>query len=566
VTATAEAPTDLTRLRRVWDRPLRHHAIALGLLLLALMPWLGSSRLFSSDEGALQSQAHLLSEGRGWYLDHPRPDLDPTGKWFLTYLTVNEGHKGAPFAKHPAYAVALAPLDALGGKPAMVLTSLAGTLLCALAAAGLARRVRPGIDRYAFWAVGLASPAFLYGYVLIAHTLAAALSALAVLLAIRWRGGAWAPVGLATALAVAVTLRSEALLFGFALAAACVVAAWLHRERRLVVAGVVAFAGAIAGKLLDRQLANLISSGEGTVNPVASSTDFFADRVFSATLTWLVPSYEGFGLDDLLLAGAAICGVAAVVVARRRPEDDAGIRLLGSIAVACAVARIVLPASSVPGLLVAFPLLTVGLFALDRRRVTRNAAATIATTTFVLFSLAVLATQYRDGGSGEWGGRYFLLGIPVIVPVVLAALADVGERLTVPTRRTMLGLAVGGSLALTVCSGLALHVKQWQDERGVEAIEAALDDHPDAVVVGTDGLASRYGWRHIAAGEEWLIADTPEGLEELGGKLADEGRPVVLWTIDEDESTTALTDSYEVVDRVQPNPRSPRVVLSLLPR
>ena len=59
--------------------------------------------------------------------------------------------------------------------------------------------------------------------------------------------------------------------------------------------------------------------------------------------------------------------------------------------------------------------LTVGIAALDRRRVTRNPAATVATTTFVLFSLAVLATQYRDGGSGEWGGRYFLLGIPVIV-------------------------------------------------------------------------------------------------------------------------------------------------------
>ena len=63
--------------------------------------------------------------------------------------------------------------------------------------------IRPGIARYAFWAVGVASPAFLYGYVLIAHTLAAALATLAVLLAVRSRQSWWAPVGVAAALATA---------------------------------------------------------------------------------------------------------------------------------------------------------------------------------------------------------------------------------------------------------------------------------------------------------------------------------------------------------------------------
>lgn len=570
MTATAEAPTAESRLSRVWNRPLRHHALVLGLLLLALLPWLGSSRLFSSDEGALQMQTRLLSEGRGWYLDHPRPDLDPTGELFLSHLTLDDDHpdEGAPFAKHPVYAVGLAPLDGLGGKPVMVLTSLAGTVLAALAATRLARAIRPGTERWALWAVGLASPALLYGYVLIAHTPAAALAALAVVLAVGRADRRSHLVGLAAALALAVTLRSEALLFGMALAVACVVGAWLHRERRLVLAGGAALAGVVVGKLVDRELADLIASGEGTVNPVASSGsgDFLADRIHSATLTWLVPSYEGFGLDDLLLAAAAVFGVIAVVIARRRPEDDAGIRLFGGIAVLCAVGRLALPASSVPGLLVAFPLLTVGLAALGRRTVTRNVAATVATVVFVVFSLAIFATQYRDGGSGEWGGRYFLLGIPVVVPVVLAALAEVGERLTVSTRRTVLAMAVVGSLALAACSALALSAKQWQDERAVDAVEAALADEPDAVVVGTDGLGARYGWRHLVDGEEWFVADTPELLRELGGRLADEGRPLVLWTVEEDESTAALAGDYEVVERRRPNAGSARTVLSLVPR
>jgi len=566
VTATAEAPTR-TRLERAWNRPLRHHAAALTLLLLALTPWLGTSRLFNADEGAVQTQAHLLAEGRGWYLDHPRPDLDPTGKFFLNHLDVDDDHpgQGATFAKHPVYAAALASLEGLGGKPAMVLTSLAGTVLAALAASALAAKIRPGTERPVLWTVGLASPAFLYGYVLIAHTLGAALATLAVVLALR-RPTTWSLAGVGAAMALAVTLRSEALLLGVALSAACAAAAWLHRDRVLLVAGAAAFAGATAGRLLDRALAGLIATGESVSQATgAGSGDLLGDRVYSATLTWLVPSYGGFGLDDLLLAGAATFGVATVVVARRRPEDDAGLRLFAGMAVLCAVGRLVLPGAPVPGLLVAFPLLTAGIAALGRRHIARNAATTVAFVTFVLFSLAVLATQYREGGSGEWGGRYFLLAIPVVVPVVLAALADLGERLAPTTRRQLLAMAAVGCLALTGTAARALDAKQHQDEQAVDAVEAAVADAPGAVVVATDGLAARYGWRHVVAGEEWLVGETPELLAELGRLLADEGRPLVLWTTDEEGSTAALSGSYEVVDRRRPEGISARTVLSLVP-
>lgn len=90
---TVAPPADAPTLVRAWRRPLRVHAAALGLLLLALMPLLGTERMFSADEGALQSQANMLATGKGWFLDHPRPDLDPTGELFLIHLSSIEGNR-----------------------------------------------------------------------------------------------------------------------------------------------------------------------------------------------------------------------------------------------------------------------------------------------------------------------------------------------------------------------------------------------------------------------------------------------------------------------------------------
>ena len=92
----------------------------------------------------------------------------------------------------------------------------------------------------------------------------------------------------------------------------------------------------------------------------------------------------------------------------------------------------------VPGLLVAAPVLAAGLVAL-RRSCLRPLGAGLAFTTFAVFALLVAATQYARGGSGEWGGRYFALGLPVLVPVALLALAEAGARLDAVTRRAAAG-------------------------------------------------------------------------------------------------------------------------------
>ena len=109
-----------------------------------------------------------------------------------------------------------------------------------------------------------------------------------------------------------------------------------------------AVAGTVAGQLVDGGLAALVVGGHSQVNPTAGSGDFLGDRIFATILTWLMPSYDGFGLDDVLLGSASLFGMLAVVVARRRPADVHGIRLFAVLAAGCAVARLVLPGQPRP--------------------------------------------------------------------------------------------------------------------------------------------------------------------------------------------------------------------------
>ena len=65
---------------------------------------------------------------------------------------------------------------------------------------------------------------------------------------------------------------------------------------------------------------------------------------------------------------------------------------------------------------------------LVRRGTFASPAARLATSTAALFALAVLATQYPVGGSMEWGGRFFHVGLPLVVPVLLLAVAAARRR------------------------------------------------------------------------------------------------------------------------------------------
>jgi hypothetical protein len=505
--ADPTAPAVGARHHHLWHAPVGAHLAALALVLLALVPVVGTGASFSADEGAAIVQARSLSAGRGWLVAHPVPEADPDGTAY-PLENAERGARGvAPFAKHPLYALALAGADRVGGVAAMVLLSVAGTVAAAGLGASLARRLDRRLARPAVWAIGVASPLAFDGYLVVAHTLAAAAAAGALLLALRAleRRSLVAAAWVAPCTAVGVLLRSEFVFYAGALAVATLVVGAARRVTRPTAIGVaVAATGAavmarVAEGAWTRAIVGPVTAG----GPDGIPGGGMAGRVRGFALTWLTTGYGGLGPAGIALTVMLGAVAVAACTLRRRPQQHrlvVGASLLAALAAIVAVG--VEPARVVPGLLVAFPLAAAGLVLVDRRTLCSDAAR-LAFGTFTVFALAVLATQYQRGGSGEWGGRYFALALPVVVPVLVAALAGRGGRVATACLVTV-------TMAMTVMGYGALraaHVRNAARNAAVLGAAAGLTatgrDRP--VVVATDGTLARHGWSTFDR-TRWLLA------------------------------------------------------------
>ncbi|MGI8807318.1 MAG: hypothetical protein ACR2KK_05670 [Acidimicrobiales bacterium] len=515
-------------MRRIWDAPPAAHLLGLALILLALVPLIGTNSSFISDEGAAIIQGRSLSSGQGWLVPHPLPDIDPEGR-FYPLVNSERGSRGfAPLAKHPAYSLLVAGADRLGGVAGMVLLSVAGTVAAAALAGGLAARFDPVLRRPTIHVVGLASPLLFDGFVVIGHTLGAALAAAAVLCAVRAIEERRLGMALAVAPCIggAVLLRSEAILLAGALAAVALVIALRARPwaPALLVAGAASVAAAGARFAETAWIARIIGDlPPMTYVPAHVSGDgFLQERVDSFTITWLLPDYKGSQPLSLLLLAVMTGLVLAAVAARSSPARQARVLVPAAVSGCAAVAALVVaPASVVPGLLVAFPLLAAGLAVL-RRALFRDVGAALAGATSALFALGVIATQYPTGGTGEWGGRYFALAIPVIVPVVVLALYRQGLTLDRVTRRGALAALVLCSTALTTTAVFSLRSSHQYWDGFVGKVEQAQDiAGPGRPVVTTWSAAPRFSWA-IFDRSPWLLAERDD-VAEVRSALADRG-------------------------------------------
>jgi hypothetical protein len=530
------------------------HVLALALVLLALVPVIGTQASFSADEGAAIVQAQSLAGGDGWIVEHPLPEVDPSGHNYPLELS-ERGAKGfAPFAKHPLYALLLAGADWLGGVTAMILLSLMGTVAAAGLAGALARRLDPALVRPTVWVVGLASPLLFDGYIVIAHTLGAALAAAAALVAVvAIERKSW-PIALAVVPCVvgAVLLRNEALFFAAALGLISAVVGFRRsRLTALVVSGGALFAG-VAAFLTDRAWTRSIVGGT-VPSPSAGSigsggSGFIAGRVKGFLTTWLTPSYGGAKALTVALVVMVVALAVGALVVRRRPADRGPIVLSSALAGLAAGAALVLePTNLVPGLLIAFPLAIPG-FVLLRRNSFGTSTARLLTGTFVLFAVAVIATQYSRGGTSEWGGRYFAIGVPLIVPVLLLALRDAGRRVDPVARRWALGSLVVCSVALASMGiGSVRHTHRFTGDL-IASIERAGDglETERPVMVTTTALIPRLSWRTFDR-QRWLVTPASE-LADLTEALTETGVDrFVLVTNDLAHDRSVLPSSVEVV-------------------
>ena len=504
-----------TTIGRAWDLPLKAHLAALAVVLVALMPLIGTGSSFSADEGAAIVQARSLARGDGWVVEHPVPEADPTGAAYPLELSERGPAGTAPFAKHPLYALLVAGADRLGGTTGMVLLSVLGTVAAAGLAGLLARRLDPALARPTVWVAGLASPLLFDGYLVIAHTLGAACVAGAVLAAAtafeRRRPGA--AVAVLPCMAAAVLLRTEAVFFGVGLAVAALVVGLRHDRTIALLVGAASLAAALGARFGERLWIGHIlgghSAGTGSLTPPATS-GFAADRWHAFVITWLRPSYDATRLVDLLLVvmlAAVLFG--AYAVRQGRP----GVARIAVVAASSALlAAVLAPHNLVPGLLITCPVLVAGLV-LARRETFASVTARLAAVSAGVFVLGVLATQYSTGGSGEWGGRYFALVLPVALPVVLLALRSRASRPLVA------GLVVC-SLAMGAMAVGSIRTTHRLSAGLIAAIDrTAGPDRP--VLVTMSPLVPRMAWSTFDH-QRWLLA-RPDDLSGLVARLGAAG-------------------------------------------
>jgi hypothetical protein len=329
------------------------------------------------------------------------------------------------------------------------------------------------------------------------------------------------------------------------------VAVALEARRRRALWPIVAapLLGGAAGLLADHVMFTAVMHGAATDTGSVTSPagGLIGGRVLAFIITWLLPSYS-LNIGDALLVAAAILGAIAVRLARKDPPERDGVRLFAVVAASAAVVRLGFGAEAVPGLLVAFPLLAAGLAAL-RRPTGRDPLSGRLLVAFVVFAAAVLATQYGTGGSGEWGGRYFAVGLPLIVPVVLLALRDVGGRLDLTTQRIALASTVVASVTLASLGVATLRRSHEDVAAFVAAVDATAREHPPgdgdrAVVVAANGAAGRFAFE-VVDRTRWLTVK-PDQLAEFGGRLHDLHIAQLTFVTREESDVARLDAQYTV--------------------
>lgn len=559
------------------ERQGRHH-LALALLLFALLPIAGHHAVWSADEGALLYQVDSLADGRGWAFDHPFPAADPDGIYFPIHLSSWAPISAAPdpgpdmadtatagdseptryivLAKHTWFLWLATGLYRLGGYGAILAVSVAAALAAAIATSRLAAMIEPAARIPALWIIGLGSPLFVGAYVAWAHTLGAALIGWAAvgLLADRHRTrGRWRAGGLAL-LTVACLVRTEAPLAGLAIGLGLIVAALVEpvrspggRRDRLAT-GTGAVIAAVVGLALDR--ATDVRTG-GPVERVDFDTafGFLGGRLQAFTITWLRPAY-GSDPRDLLVLLAAALTLTAGILARRGPAGANKATVALTLAFLALLVRfVVTPAALIPGLVVAFPILFAGLGLIDRKMLLDDGLVRLVAP-FLLFCGAVLATQYRHGGGGEWGGRYFAVGLPLGAAAASVALVRVGNRFAGPDRRRLGALAAVSMLLLSTMGLAGLRsVRNQTEDLGRDVARAV--DHLDRaggspVVVTTVAGAGRWLWEDVDRGR-WLRIPAQD-LELVGGRLHDLGVERLAFVSADPAELSRLEPWYEVDD------------------
>ena len=540
--------------------PLWAHALLLACALTAIWPLTRPGHIFFSDEGGYGAQAQLLAGGR-WVLTPTLPGIDPAAT-AQPFGGADVGTRGrAPYARHAAYPLLLAPFYRWGGVPGLLIPSMAGTVLAALGAAVLAGRLRRRAARPTLWLLGLGSPLFFDAYWVLAHSLAAAAAAGAAVALLsatasplessptpdrsglprrRWLPGGRQALALgaaATCIAALVLLRSEGVVVAGAVVVACSVLFARTRSPAWLLSAAATVAGAVAGRVVDLQLRTRAVGSAVAVPPVPAGTGggFLRDRLQAFQQTIVESSYDSHVVKVVLLVGVA--ALAAAAVSARRHGDWRPVAVFGGVAVVAEAIWLVAGHQLVPGLLPAFPLLAAGLV-LVRRDLLRTTAGLFLAVAGGVAGAGILGSEYYFGGGVEWGGRFFAVGLPLVAPLAVAAVVDPGPKATPAARRALLVAVTGAGLVLSAAAvGALVHFRAIVATADAVVARAAASAGPApvgdhrTVVVTTKALEPQLVWPEVERYQ--MLAPEPAVLGTILDRLQAAGVPrLVLLTTD----------------------------------
>lgn len=542
--------TSSSSLHGVW-----FHALGLAIVLLFVLPIVTNGHILMSDEGVYLAQARELSHG-SWSAERNSLDIDRSGA--LTPVTDGGvvGDRVVRYFKHPLFPLVLTPAYRVVGPTGPLLVSVFGAWSAAVVAAFIARLLKQEYAPWVLWLAGIGSPLFFDAYIVVAHTLAAACAGLAFLGVSRALDGS-RPRHLLYALptvAAVVALRSEGLIFAAILGAAVVVMSlgWppfrkVSWSTTAVGAGVLAVGGLTY--LAEKVAVSRIIDSDLVPSPLSSLNSAAMDPLSGAWASLLRPFYGGWESATLILPLAVLGVWLAAIALRILPARP----LLPLVAIsAAAVASIGLwfwPPGLVTGLLVTSPLILPGLIWLTRADLGRPI---VTRALFVVGATAagVVLLNYRVGGAAEWGGRFFHLLLPILLPVVVLGLDNARRVLTrqqswvAIVAATAVTVSIAGSVVTTQID-LRESVSDFVDGT-VAAVHVFEQSEPDGdrlivapVMLRHDG-ADRYFWNTdlemLASTPIWRLGVLLESMEAAG-----RDRFVITTTIDPVRLSVLLT-------------------------
>lgn len=408
--------------------------VALFLTLLVITP---TGDITLPDEGVYLAQAAALADG-SWWTGRAFPQLPPRSYVDAVIPEFTDAGEMAPYARHPLFPILLSIGYLLAGPTGALATSLLALLVAALAAARLAAHIDARGEVSTFYLVALGSPLLFSGWQVAAHSFAAACAALGALSVVNhMRTRRW-PWLLATGLAAGgcVMVRSEGLVLCAAAAGLLIAAGGLAviRSRRItptLTAGVSVAVGTGTAALVEMWWVRSISRSGEVVSGIDRVEAIDRSPLRAAWIALLQPWDGDATSSNTWLILAVVALVVAAVAWRISPSRPLTASALLALACSSAVAAHFQRPALVNGFLPTFPVLAAGLLVAHRDLLRKPiVAGSLAIGTMTATMLCF--TIYDDGGSTQWGGRFFQFLVPLLAPVAaigaLRALSRLGRN------------------------------------------------------------------------------------------------------------------------------------------